>query len=200
MFGLEKKISRGTVNLPAFANIIRKIADQTKRINEIVERVRAYGKSEEPHPKVLNLNDAAARAIDDLRKVGFPIKAVSFSPCNVPAPIYADPLDVELVALNLIKNALEAVKPLGDAGRVRVTVSEAPQDAKIPAGVILTVEDNGQPLSDEDFSRLSNMQPSKKRKVWDSALPSCAAFSNEPGATSISHACLQAVFARKPVF
>lgn len=162
VFGLEKKISRGTVNLTAFANIIRKIADQTKRINEIVERVRAYGKSEEPHPKVLNLNDAAARAIDDLRKVGFPIKAVSFSPCNVPAPIYADPLDVELVALNLIKNALEAVKPLGDAGRVRVTVSEAPQDAKIPAGVILTVEDNGQPLSDEDFSRLSNMQPSKK--------------------------------------
>ena len=58
--------------------------------------------------------------------------------------------------LNLIKNALDAVKPFGAAGRVALRV-------RTEAGyAVLEVEDNGYPLTDEAFEALSSLRPSAK--------------------------------------
>lgn len=69
--------------------------------------------------------------------------------------ILGDALEVELILHNLIKNAIEAVKD-DPAGKVAVRVSNTDSEVSI------TVDDNGRPLTDEAFERLSRVSASGK--------------------------------------
>ncbi len=107
-----------------------------------------------PSPK--GFNSITARTVNDLEKTGYPTNLVRLEASIEPALLHADPLDIELVVLNLLKNALDAVKSQRQKGCVKVSVQ------KDDEGVKLRVEANGPRISDEDFASLSEMRPSRK--------------------------------------
>ena len=91
---------------------------------------------------------SARKALRELTTTGRWHAAVSIA-AREDVQCLADPLELELVAMNLIKNALEAVEGL-PAGMVNIAVSEHNGKAE------LTVLNNGPAVSSELVERLND--------------------------------------------
>ena len=129
VFGLKRLLKTGTLDPAKLEAIAVKLEAQTARADAIVNRVRAYAKSETPVREAVSLVEAAQKALKDLQTTGRWHAAVSIA---APADVQclADPLELELVAMNLIKNALEAVEPFPGAV-VNVSVAEHQGSAEL---------------------------------------------------------------------
>ena len=131
------------------------IDGEALRIAGIVDRVRRYAKAQHGAQVPCDLVEIAQRALRalDLSKTDH-VPVVLDLPER--APVKGDPLELELLILNLIKNAAEACAESPDA-KVALSLAEiSPEDD--PAGcarIRLTVEDNGPELSDAGFERLT---------------------------------------------
>ncbi len=156
-FGLKKRVDAGQYDQGVFAKTLAKLVDQAARASQIVERVRTYAKSDAVKTTTLDLTEAVKRAIDNLRVTGRAQADIAFEPPQGSVSVTFDALDLELVILNLVKNALDAVKPLAEAGRVTIRIlNNGAREA------VLEIADNGLPLSEEGFAALSALRPSQK--------------------------------------
>ncbi|MDO5531548.1 PhnD/SsuA/transferrin family substrate-binding protein [Sutterella sp.] len=116
------------------------------RAAEIVDRVRAYAGRKSDRVET-ELRDAVALAIGNLEKSGrCPVK-IETRIAGEKFPVLADPLELELAIVNLLKNAGDAVKGVKAP---RVSLSLVREDGK----AVVTVTDNGSRLSDEAFAKL----------------------------------------------
>ena len=70
--------------------------------------------------------------------------------------MYADPLNVDLVLMNLLKNAEEAVRNQQNA-EIKVEIKNAGADA------LVIIEDNGPDMTDDQFASLRNLGQSSKK-------------------------------------
>ena len=70
--------------------------------------------------------------------------------------VYADPLNVDLVLMNLLKNAEEAVRNQQNA-EIKVEIKNAGADA------LVIIEDNGPDMTDDQFASLRNLGQSSKK-------------------------------------
>ena len=96
----------------------------------------AGDEAEQPTRVLVSLREQVDRAAADLKTTGRYSTALRVIVTDEPV-VTADPLEMELVALNLMKNALEASDAAGGAGEVVVTLFEEDERA------IITVADDG---------------------------------------------------------
>lgn len=134
--GLRRMLGNGSTDTARMTDVIDRLDRQTERANEIIARVRSYAKAEQPTRVLVSLREQVDRAAADLKTTGRYRKALRVVVTDEPV-VTADPLEMELVALNLMKNALEASDAAGGAGEVVVTLSEEDERA------IITVADDG---------------------------------------------------------
>ena len=134
--GLRRMLGNGSTDTARMTDVIDRLDRQTERANEIVARVRSYAKAEQPTRVLVSLREQVDRAAADLKTTGRYRTALRVVVTDEPV-VTADPLEMELVALNLMKNALEASDAAGGAGEVVVTLSEEDERA------IITVADDG---------------------------------------------------------
>lgn len=134
--GLRRMLGNGSTDTARMTDVIDRLDRQTERANEIVARVRSYAKAEQPTRVLVSLREQVDRAAADLKTTGRYRTALRVVVTDEPV-VTADPLEMELVALNLMKNALEASDAAGGAGEVVVTLSEEDERA------IITVADGG---------------------------------------------------------
>ena len=135
-FGLRRMLGNGSTDTARMTDVIDRLDRQTERANEIVARVRSYAKVEQPTRVLVSLREQVDRAAADLKTTGRYSTALRVIVTDEPV-VTADPLEMELVALNLMKNALEASDAAGGAGEVVVTLFEEDERA------IITVADDG---------------------------------------------------------
>lgn len=148
VFGLKRLVQSGSMTPEKIEAIAGKLETQTARADAIVNRVRAYAKSDKPVREAVSLVEAARKALRELTTTGRWHAAVSIA-AREDVQCLADPLELELVAMNLIKNALEAVEGL-PAGVVNIAVSEHNGKAE------LTVLNNGPAVPSELVERLND--------------------------------------------
>ena len=134
--GLRRMLGNGSTDTARMTDVIDRLDRQTERANEIIARVRSYAKAEQPTRVLVSLREQVDRAAADLKTTGRYRTALRVVVTDEPV-VTADPLEMELVALNLMKNALEASDAAGGAGEVVVTLSEEDERA------IITVADDG---------------------------------------------------------
>lgn len=168
--GLARQIRRGSADPDRMAKIADRIADETQRASEIVECVRAYAKGRRLERSVLSAADVMQSAVRLWRGQSmrdFPLWVL------VPksaAHISANAFELELVFVNLLKNAAEAAQaawaPTSPAAspnqlisrRPEVLVGSGPMVAftaeVIGSSVVFMVADSGKPLSDEALLRI----------------------------------------------
>lgn len=169
--GLARQIRRGSTDPDRMAKIADRIADETQRASEIVERVRAYAKGQRLERSVLSAADVMQSAVRLWRGQSmrdFPLWVL------VPksaAHISANAFELELVFVNLLKNAAEAAqaawaadessgkpKPVNLTKAPEVLVGSGPLVAftaeVIGSSVVFMVADSGKPLSDEELVRI----------------------------------------------
>ncbi len=125
-------------------------AVQAVRAGEIVRRLRSYVSRGEVDARPVQLGPILIDAVNLAKKskehLGIPI-AVSLPP--VLADVFADPIQIQQVVINLLRNAMDALAATGDA-RIEIDVSDVPG----ADFVAIDVRDNGPGLALEIKSSL----------------------------------------------
>jgi two-component system sensor kinase FixL len=136
-------------DLARLGDVLDKAADQALRAGDIIKRLREFvAKGETEHtledPAKL-MEEASALALVGARQKGFRV-ALKFGR-NL-GPIIVDKIQVQQVALNLIRNALEAME---GGERRDLTISVGPDEDRM---VVVSVVDSGPGVSPEVRERL----------------------------------------------
>ncbi len=134
---------------PILSESIEAISSETQKAAAIVDRVRSYAKSTPPvsSEAKADLSEAIRKAINAFR-----LYVSTQCRLNVDIPescmVTGDPLELEILVLNLLRNASDAVEPLGKDAQIKVEVKQT------EAGCTLNVKDNGPPVTSDVVERM----------------------------------------------
>ena len=116
--GCITRMEQGHWGIHEAAEAIRKIALQAERAGEFIHRLKAYVRKAQPQcvPTSLNaiVRDSLAMLAPQLRSTR---TSVQLNLDDAIAQIYVDPIQIEQVVLNLVRNGLEAMEPIPPAAR-----------------------------------------------------------------------------------
>ena len=146
--GLRKYVNRQDSNDPIIHEAVNGIERGITRASNIVERVRGFAREQDKTEiRVISLKNVIEKAVASFEAyVSTSLKIKQNIPADV--KIEADPLAIELLIFNLLKNAAEAVEPLGTEGAVSVSLILSVGKAEIK------VEDNGEKIAPEKLQRM----------------------------------------------
>ena len=147
-YGLLRGLEDGTETSKTTAQSVERISAQAKRAAAIVDQVRAYAKGDRKRTPIelqATLTAAVAEAKKTTRSSGVSIQYVVQE--MMPLWVTANPLEIELIVVNLVKNAVEALGQRPE-GAVTVRLSSA------GGYVVLSVTDNGAVITDADWKRV----------------------------------------------
>lgn len=144
--GLMLFADRGDLAADRAKRALETIGAEAMRASAVVEKVRSYAKMPAGVRETVDLAQCVNRAETNIRTAGLDAAgAVHFQ--TEPCTVLGDALELELVVVNLVRNALEAAAGVADK-RVDVRVK------KMDTSVLLEVTDNGPAVSDEVFANL----------------------------------------------
>ena len=148
--GCLNRLEDGDIDKPELVEIHRKITRQAQRAGEIIRRVHDFVRRSEPKRARLDLNAVTLEALallePDVRKRG--MRVIRELAPGLPM-VCADPLMVEQVIVNLLRNAMDAMADL-PAPRRRVTIATAVEKGFIT----VRVADEGSGISDDTARQL----------------------------------------------
>ena len=128
---------------------LEKISQQAQRAGEVIRRLRNFVRQDNSGAQVVDLNDVVAEAValteGDARLHDCEIESHLSAGLE---PVAADPIQLQQVIVNLIRNGIEAQAGNAGVGLVLVSTSAAGSDA-----VEVTVSDRGGGLP-EEFEKL----------------------------------------------
>lgn len=138
---LRLRIAKKRLNPDEFSWALGRMSQELERADRIVEHVRSYARRTDAARERLCLSELAAETASAMSVPGLELRIEPH------LWIEADRLEVQLIVENLLKNARDAADP--QAPRVLLALSKTADRA------VLTVEDNGPPISDEALSKIS---------------------------------------------
>ena len=148
-FALRKEINKTGTRSQEVLETVQDIEKQTVRADEIIQKTRNYLKAKKCSTRVLLVQEALSTAIETFnvtlhRKAEIRVECTKSS-----LYCFVDSLNFELIVINLLRNAYEAVQRTGKKPIIYVEVVNAIDDY-----VSVSVEDNGQPVSESLFASL----------------------------------------------
>ncbi len=135
--------------------IIDNISAETKRISMIVDSVRKFARKEQAPQMPCQLNLIVEKAIRTFHQQEDAQTLVPFITNGLSAHVLADPLSLELLILNLIRNAASASKAVK---KPKVGIELTEKGSKWN----LTIWNNGEELNEDAFERLEHAAESTK--------------------------------------
>lgn len=155
--GLLRQLKRSKVPSPdVLEDALSEIKTEGNRAADIVDFVRSIGKQGPRNRKVFDLTETVRRVVEVMRRGGR-LSVPCEEKFSGPTMVYADPLNAELVCMNLLKNADEALRTKSTP-QIKIFVSKNAADA------IVIIEDNGKPMTDEAFEALASLGKSSKKE------------------------------------
>lgn len=139
----------GRGDTAALTPVLDDTAAQARRAASILERFRNWSRPQRPPPSACDLREVVGnvRALLAPQATVHGVK-LEFQIPGEPVSVIADSVEMEQVAFNLVRNAIEATGDRNGEGRVTVTLR---QDA---SRTVLEVADNGPGISEELRPRL----------------------------------------------
>lgn len=146
--GVVARVRAGEVDPRVLLPALEKTAAQAERAGLIIRRIREFVKRSEPRRQPVDLSSVINNAVGfaDIDAQKRRIDIIKRLPAALPK-VMADPILIEQVLLNLIKNGMEAMENLPGH---EVVVSVAPRDDVLE----VSVADQGHGLGDIDPARL----------------------------------------------
>jgi two-component system, LuxR family, sensor kinase FixL len=147
----RRMFANGITDHEAFNEALEQIAKQAERAGDIIQRLRGFMRREETHSEAVDINEqlrAVVRLADvDLRhhdtRVEWALSA------GLPS-VQADAVQVQQVALNLIRNAIDAMEDAGTAQRLVRIASRRTDNGEVS----FSISDCGPGIPPEDRERL----------------------------------------------
>jgi PAS domain S-box-containing protein len=155
--GMVSRVKADTIDRDALIAALGKTARQAERAGQIIHRIRAFVKKSEPQRQPSQakaiVEDAVELAGIELRRRN--VSIMSYVAQRLP-DINCDPILIEQVLLNLLKNAAEAIDNAKMApARRHIELRVVPRHTPEEGGVIeFSVTDKGPGLAEEVINRL----------------------------------------------
>jgi PAS domain S-box-containing protein len=155
--GMVSRVDGDSIDKPDLLAALRKTARQAERAGQIIRRIRAFVKKSEPQRQSAHarqiVEDAVELAGIELRRRNVAIR--TYVAQRLPA-LEVDPILIEQVLMNLLKNAAEAIDSAQlAASRRSIELRVVPRHTPDEGGVIeFSVTDSGPGLKDEVIERL----------------------------------------------
>ncbi len=155
--GMVSRVQADTIDREDLVAALRKTAHQAERAGQIIKRIRAFVKRSEPQRQPAQaaqiVEDAVELAGIELRRRNVTIR--TYVAQHLPE-LMVDPILIEQVVLNLVKNAAEAIDGAGlPAARRQIELRVIPRHTPEEGGVIeFSVTDTGPGLKEEVLGRL----------------------------------------------
>lgn len=153
--GLKILLDRLNVRNNHIDEVLGKLHDQARKTADIVEHVRGYAKRERHRTQYTDLAVILKNALKNIPESSRNRISVDYDE-HASYGVNADPFEIELVMLNLIKNALSASAVSGTP-KVEIGIEEKDDQ------MIFTISNNGEVLTEETFSQLGKPVRSVKK-------------------------------------
>ena len=138
-------------NLEKASQAVERVVREGKRASDVIGRIRGLLKKSSAHGKKLNINeliqDVIALARGDIEHNNVTIRTELAS--DLPS-VYGDGIQLQQVVLNLILNAVEAMRQVGEGGR-QLLVSTTKENSN---AVVVAIRDTGIGLPQEQFDNV----------------------------------------------
>lgn len=133
------------------ADLLHRIAGQTERAGRIIHRLRALVRKRQEICTVVDVN-ATIQDILDLIKSDpqFAEYRIRTDFCSSLPPVECDPVQLQQVVMNLVRNGMEAMVDVPDEQRELIVQTRLAS----PAEIQVTVSDRGRGLKPEETARL----------------------------------------------
>ena len=139
--GFEHRLAAGNLDADQAREGARRIAEQALRASDVIATLRALVRKGKTTRSWHDANDLVRRALrfiePEASQAG--TRLVAEHAGDLP-PVQVDPIQIEQVVLNLVRNALDAVRGLPDASRREVRVVTR---LRAPGSVEISVVDRG---------------------------------------------------------
>jgi signal transduction histidine kinase len=155
--GMVSRVKAGSIDQPDLIAALQKTARQAERAGQIIHRIRNFVKRSEPQRVKAEarqiVDDAVELAGIELRRRNVAIH--TYVAQRLP-PLLMDPILIEQVVLNLLKNAAEAIDNAQlPSSRRHIEMRVVPRHTPEEGGVIeFSVTDMGPGIKDEVIGRL----------------------------------------------
>ena len=155
--GMVSRVKAGSIDQPDLIAALQKTARQAERAGQIIHRIRNFVKRSEPQRVKAEarqiVDDAVELAGIELRRRNVAIH--TYVAQRLP-PLLVDPILIEQVVLNLLKNAAEAIDNAQlPSSRRHIELRVVPRHTPEEGGVIeFSVTDMGPGIKDEVIGRL----------------------------------------------
>ena len=155
--GMVSRVDGDSIGKDDLLAALRKTARQAERAGQIIRRIRAFVKKSEPQRQSAHarqiVEDAVELASIEVRRRNVAIH--TYVAQRLP-PLEVDPILIEQVLMNLLKNAAEAIDSAQlPAARRNIELRVVPRHTPEEGGVIeFSVTDSGPGLKDEVIERL----------------------------------------------
>ncbi|MBK1687940.1 PAS domain-containing sensor histidine kinase [Rubrivivax gelatinosus] len=155
--GMVSRVKAGSISQDDLVAALQKTARQAERAGQIIHRIRSFVKRSEPQRQPAQAQQIVEDAVDlagiELRRRQVAIH--TYVAQRLPT-LMCDPILVEQVLLNLLKNAAEAIDGAGlPSARRHIELSVVPRFAQEEGDVIeFSVTDMGPGIKEEVLGRL----------------------------------------------
>ena len=144
-------LSRATPDLKEAADSLRRIVENADRVSTIINGIRAMFKTDSGAKTDLEISELVLEVLsftdDELHRCGIQVQTDLAE--NLPS-VQADRVQLQQVMLNLISNAVEAMRFVSDRPRLLTIKSEF----HAPDGVLVTFKDTGSGIAAQDVERI----------------------------------------------
>jgi len=154
---IRRAHSRGVDIVRVTGDILDKAAGEAERAGHIIQRMRQFVEKRDPERHVRQLDPLIDEAID-LTLLGqrHRIRIDRQQDPDLP-PVSVDPVQIQQIVVNLVRNAIEAAAGTGEPAILIRTRA-------IDASVVLEVHDNGPGIAPEALAKLFEAFASSKRR------------------------------------
>ncbi|HKD41872.1 MAG TPA: ABC transporter substrate binding protein, partial [Myxococcaceae bacterium] len=163
-------LARDTPNVGEASQALNNIVGSGNRASQVVETIRAMFKKEISNRTLVDINDAIREVLTLLRIELAEQEVVTKATLKDGLPrVMADPVQLQQVVYNLVRNAIEAMSSTAAGARVLQLRSEATETGQC----IVAVEDSGAGIEPEALQRIFEPFFTSKSKGMGMGLSIC---------------------------
>jgi PAS domain S-box-containing protein len=181
--GITSRLKNGTMEAEDLLGAIEKTQRQAQRAGQIIQRIRSFVTRSAPNRTP---SDMAVMVIEAIELVGIEVQRRRVQLTHDIEPhlpsLLVDPILIEQVVVNLIKNAAESIDSGGQYSpkdmtkrmiHVRVCAAKIVQNGLVQSGIECSVEDTGHGVAPEVLSRIFDAFYSTKAEGMGIGLNLC---------------------------
>ena len=173
--GMISRVQEDRITQDELLGALEKTARQAQRAGQIIQRIRAFVKRSEPNPTPSDVSLMVSNAIElaDIELRRQQVRLTPYVAARLPS-LLVDPILIEQVLINLLKNAGEAIAQAGrPPGERYVELRVGPRRVNDEEVVEFSVRDSGNGVPDEMIERIYEAFYSTKSEGMGIGLKLC---------------------------